>query len=238
MERIRHVGRPVALVALAAVLLAVAAWFGGSTPRQDRAYADWDWQNTYWVTCADMYLDVPPEQPKGEPPGPEDILTGKALTRAEPSQTKPGGVDLTSVIYLGPDVNQDGSPVPDRPPSEECLSKLNSSQFEPENFRLDSLLNYQMVSNTRPTATAQLVPKGPDMNLEYATCSVDESTGKWSATQVEIVLSQKGPKGVNYGTGWLFPEADSPQVPHRELHAGRHHGPSGAADERHGHHDG
>ncbi len=216
MHRIRLIGRQAALIAVTAVLLAIVAWFTGSVP-QDRAHADFDWANRYYVSCADLYLDVGGDAVKGEPPGPEDLLTSKALTRGEPSQTVPGAVDLTSVTYLGPDLDpNDGIPIPGKPPSAgTCLDGDVIGQDMPENNRLNNHLDYQIVSNVRPTVTATLVAKvlptgEPVTNLEYATCSLDEGTGKYSATQVSIVLREKGPKGINYGIGMLIPESEPP----------------------------
>ncbi len=212
MHRIRLIGRPAALLVVAAAMLAVVAWFSGSARDQDRALADFDWANQNYVTCADTYLDVPPLTTLGNPPGAEDLLTGFSMSRGEPSQTVPGDLDLTQAVYLGPNLDGDEFNIPDKGPGLTCAETELDGQVNPENNRLNDHLNYAIPSETR-TFTADLVPAGPDTLLHYTTCTYSGTTEFWTKTVVDVVLSTKGPKSINYGIGTLYPYALSPSVP-------------------------
>jgi hypothetical protein len=211
MYRIRTIGRPVALLTIAAVLLAVVAWFSGSVPQQDEAFADSDWGDQYYVTCSDTYLDIPPLVIKGQPPGDEDIIASKSIGRGEPSRTQPGAVDLTMALYLGPDMN--GDLIADKGVSAlPCTDEEADGQFVPENNRLHNDLHYGIQAVDR-TTVAKMVPKGPDVNIEYTTCYVDATSGNWIRTDVSVVEANKGAKSVNYGVGTLYSQATSPTDP-------------------------
>ena len=116
------------------------------------------------VVCMDLYLDqTDPPPVKGEPHHPDDLLSGKILSRIEPSASQQDAWDVTSVAYTGP-----GDLIPEKPPSDgTCKQKEDGNEL---NFSVDLL----PVSNDRPTAIAKLVQKGAERNLEYVICQVED----------------------------------------------------------------
>lgn len=154
------------------------------------------------VTCMDLYLDLGTLQLKGTSHGSEDLLTGKILSRIEPSATQTGW-DITSVAYNGPDTN--GDLIPDKPPSAQtCKVKQDGNQ-------LNAAVPFQQVdANDRPTATAKLVTKGLDTNLEWEICQFEPDLlgGLFVLTKFNLVVDGN-PGTQDFGTLTAFLDAAS-----------------------------
>ena len=78
-----HISKPVLrLVAFFVVIVGAMLAFNSLPPAGDHGAQALG--NLTGTSCADIYLDLPPAQVnKGDPPGPEDLLVGKSLTRTE-----------------------------------------------------------------------------------------------------------------------------------------------------------
>lgn len=152
------------------------------------------------VTCMDLYLDGVPLEAKGDPHGPEDPRTGKILSRIEPSATQPGGWDITSVAYNGP-----GALIPTKPPSAEtCEVKQDGNSLN------NSVPFQQVDANDRPTATAKLVTKGLDTNLEWEICQFEPDLlgGQFVLTKFSLVVDGN-PATQDFGKLTAFLDAAS-----------------------------
>ena len=220
-----HISRlSVRFLGLLAAVLAIMLAFGtaGQGPQdEDTALAAGVLTS---LSCADMYVDFPPFTPKGEGggPGPGDVNSAKSLTRIEPSVSSPGDWDMTSVAYIGPDL--DDNNIPDKPPSElNCQQKTDGNSLNPS-------LKYQQVDvNDRPGTVGTVVTKSFDYSQEedgggltsclngiddggdtvadfddpdclvqgdalvYTTCTPSESTGQWTRLDINSEVPYKDP---------------------------------------------
>ncbi len=180
MDGVRSDLKLVSIALAAAIIAAAATSFVAVPERSASAEGAFDFTG---VTCMDVYIDNEPHlAQKGDPPGPEDDRASKLLSRIEPS-AQPDAWDVTSVAYSGP-----GTLIPTKPPSaEDCQVKTDGNSLNPS-------VPYQIVDiGLRPTATAELVQKGQDWNLEWQVCQYEPDLldGMYVLSKFSIVLTGK-----------------------------------------------
>ena len=211
---------------LAALVLLSITLSSGDTPGALAA------SNLTGTSCSDIFLDrgtVAAGEPNGVVDA-DDIWIGSAIARIE----DPGGagthpVDVTSVLYLGPDLvlkdsedyNADTVPdasaiadlVPDGPPVQvHCQAANTAAGGAAESGDMHNRTNFAVTGEgVRPNFSGTYNPVAG--TLTYGTCDFSEALGAWIRQESTIDVDKGVGKSEGAATLFLGTSAPAAQSP-------------------------